>query len=144
LNSNFQADISFTIASKSGPTVPALGFGIKPFGHNTLAILPKCLIIVGVATQTSKFKGTLPLDISSINSTPQAISAQAAFNSSAFPSVKAQIFEVFPEPFGREIVDLTIWSACLGSIFKLKCISIVGSNLTVLVFSSNSTASSIE
>jgi len=108
LNSNFQAEISFTIETKSGPTVQALGLGIKPLGHKTLAILPKCLIIEGVATQTSKSSETLPLDILSINSSPQAITAQAFFNSSAFSSVKAHIFEVLPDPFGKDIVDLTI------------------------------------
>jgi hypothetical protein len=93
---------------KSLVTVPALGFGIKPLGPKTLAILPKCLIIVGVATQTSKLIATLPFSILSINSSHPAIIAPAFISSSALPSVNAQTLAVLPEPFGRDIVVLII------------------------------------
>jgi hypothetical protein len=94
--------------TKSGLTVQVLGLGIKPFGPKILAILPKCLIIVGVATQTSKSRAWLPFTMLSINSSPPAIVAPTAFNSSAFPSVNAQTLAVFQEPFGNEIVVLII------------------------------------
>ena len=108
LNSNLPAAISLTADSKSGVTVPALGFGIKPLGPRTLAILPKCLIIVGVATTVSKSRATLPFAISSINSSQPAIAAPAASTAFVSPSVITQIFEVLPEPFGREQVVLII------------------------------------
>ena len=50
----FQPDlISFIAFVTSIVTVPDLGFGIKPFGPNTLPNLPTTPIISGVATTTS-------------------------------------------------------------------------------------------
>jgi hypothetical protein len=99
LNSNFQAAISFTIAIRSSQTVPVFGFGISPFGHSTLAIFHICLIIVGVATQTSKSKAISHLAIHSIKSSHPAITAQADFRSALeIVSEKAQTFTVFPVP----------------------------------------------
>jgi hypothetical protein len=63
LNSNLPLAISFTIESKSSQTVPVFGLGIRPFGPRTLAILPNCLIIAGLATHTSKSRETSPLAI---------------------------------------------------------------------------------
>jgi hypothetical protein len=108
LNSNFPAPISFTILDRSSHTLPAFGFGISPFGPRTLAIFPKCLIIDGVATHTSKSIGVFHFSMSPISSSHPAIAAPAFFNSSAFLSVKAHIFNTFQLPFGRVIVDLTI------------------------------------
>gem|GEM_PF-658449 len=109
LNSNFQAAISFTIATKSSPTVQVFGFGISPFGQSTLAIFPKFLIIHGVAIHTSKSTACFPVLISSIRSSPQITSAQSFLSSSFNPeSLKTQILGFFPVPFGRVIVVLII------------------------------------
>jgi hypothetical protein len=120
LNSNFQAIISFIVLIKSGETVQVFGFGISHLGPKILAIFPKFLIILGVATQTSKSRTWFHLSISSINSSHHAITAQASSNSFAFQSVNAQIFATLPEPFGKVIVVLIICSAYFGSKFKLK------------------------
>ena len=51
------------VFSGSCVTVPALGFGIRPFGPKTLATLASFGIISGFATKTSK--SILPFSISS-------------------------------------------------------------------------------
>jgi hypothetical protein len=108
LNSNFQADISFTIVVRFSQTVPAFGFGIKPLGHNNLAIFHKCFIIDGFATHTSKSNPIFHFCISSINSSHHTIDAHNFLSSSASVSVKTHIFDIFQLPFGSDIVDLTI------------------------------------
>jgi hypothetical protein len=109
LNSNFQAAISFTTATKFSHTLPVFGFGISHLGPSTLAIFHKCLIIEGVATQTSKSSATFHFSISSISSSPHTFTAPAASKSFAeILSVKAQILGVFQLPFGRVIVVLII------------------------------------
>ena len=50
LNSIFPALISLTELEISVVTVPLFGFGIKPFGPNTLPSFPSSGIISGVAT----------------------------------------------------------------------------------------------
>jgi hypothetical protein len=109
LNSNFQAVISFTIDNKSSHTVPVLGFGINHLGPRTLAILPRCLIIVGDATHTSKFGTRFHFSISVISSSHHTTSAQAFFKSSGdILSVKTHILGVLPDPLGKLIVVLII------------------------------------
>jgi hypothetical protein len=107
LNSNFQAINSLIIASKSSQTVPAFGFGIRPFGHRTFATFHIFLIIAGVAMATSN--SILPEATISSKSSHPATDAPAASNAFSFPlSSKAQILTDFPDPFGRVTVDLII------------------------------------
>jgi len=109
LNSNFQAAISLTTPTKSSQTLQVLGFGISHLGHRTLAIFHKCLIIHGVATQTSKSRGTFHFSISSIKSNQPTFTAQAFSKSfEETLSVKAHILGTFQLPFGRVIVVLII------------------------------------
>jgi hypothetical protein len=140
LNSIFQANNSLMILSRSSQTVHAFGFGISHFGHNTFATFHIFFIIDGVAIAISK--SIFQEETISIKSSHHAITAQASLSSFSFQeSVNAHIFTVLPVPCGKEIVVLICCSLIFGSIQRLKCISIVGSNFTVFVLSKRSTAS---
>ena len=76
-------------------TVPDFGFGINPFGPNTLPSLPTTPIISGVATITS-YSNQFSFSIFGINSSAPTKSAPAASASFALsPFAKTKTLSVF-------------------------------------------------
>ena len=109
-------------------TVPAFGDGISPFGPSCLATGAKSLINSGVVIKTSK--SVFPSLISLRRASCPAISAPAFFASSTLSSVmNTATFLVFPVPWGRIVVALSIWSLYFGLALVFTAISIPASNL---------------
>ena len=124
-------------------TVPLFGFGIRPRGPKTLAILPTKPIISGVVIQTSK--SNHPPWIFAIISSAPTISAPALVASSALsPLAITKTLTFLPVPAGRTTVPLTCWSALLPSTPSLTWSSTVSSNLALafLITTSNASAAS--
>src|SRR6478735_11269553 len=106
--------MSDTALATSGVTVPVLGFGIRPRGPSTRAILPTLAIWSGVAIAASKSRK--PPWIFSIRSSLRTMSAPAAVACSALsPTANTATRAVLPVPCGRFTVPRTIWSALRGS-----------------------------
>ena len=128
LNSNLPFLISETAPTRSIATVPALGFGIKPFGPSAFATFARSFMRSGEVTKTSKF--IFPFSISAKRSDDPTISAPAFFTSSILSSeVYTATFTVLPFPCGRDVVALMTWSLYLGFANVFTAISIDGINL---------------
>ena len=133
--------MSLTALVTSLVTVPVFGFGMRPRGPRTRAILPTLPIWSGVATAASKSRK--PFWMSSMRSSLPTRSAPAASASAAFsPTAKTMTRAVLPVPCGRLTVPRTIWSALRGSTPRTMATSTVASYLVVDVSFARRTASS--
>src|SRR5688572_25124160 len=138
LNSTRPAFTALMPPAISSVTVPAFGFGIRPFGPSTRASVRTCFMASVVAMATSN--SSHPSLIFFIRSARPASSAPAAI---AFcgSSVKTITRTFLPEPLGSGVVPRTFCSPEVASTPRRNESSTVSSNLAFGNLARISTAS---
>lgn len=124
-----------------GVTVQAFGLGISHFGHRIFATFARSLIWSGVATSTSNSISHF-CTASTIEVFP-TMSAHAWVASSLLSSAtNAATVTLFPVPWGKMTVALSIWSLYFGFAVVLTCSSNDHTNELVDTSFARATASS--
>ena len=118
---------ALTPAATSSVTVPVFGFGIRPRGPRTRAILRTSFMASVVAIATSKSIQP-PLIFSMSSSTPASMAPAAFASSACVPAAKTMTRTFLPVPFGSVTVPRIDWSDLLRSTPRCIATSTVSSN----------------